>query len=76
MHNMLVRTRGLLVRDEDFEATDYLCQRNRSIVLPVLNSFHVVHKNDIVLFLALVMDFGLVRVSPSHDGRVVFGLID
>ena len=56
--------------DEDLEATDNLCQRNRSIVLPVLNSFHVVHEDNIVLLLALVVDLGLLTIPTSHSDDV------
>lgn len=60
--------------DEDLEATDDLCEGYGSIVLPILDSFHVVHKDNIVLLLALVVDFGLMSVSTSHGDGVDKGM--
>ena len=56
--------------DKDLETTDYLRQGNRSVVLPVLHGLHVIHENNIILLLALVVDFGLVNVSASHDDEL------
>lgn len=61
--------RALLVGDEDLESADDLCQRDRTVILPVLDGFHVVDHDHEVFVFALVVDFGVVTVSASHfDG--------
>ena len=53
--------------NKDLEATDNLCQRDRFVLPPILDSLHVVHEDDIVLLLTLVVNFGLVSVPTGHD---------
>ena len=54
------------MRHEDLETADDMRQWNGPILLPFLDCFHVVHKDDEVLFLALVVYLGLVGISSRH----------
>lgn len=57
---------ALLMGDEDFESIDDLCQWDGTVLLPVLDGFHVVDHDHKVLIFALVVDFGSRTVSASH----------
>lgn len=54
------------MRDEDLEAAHDLGQRDGAIALPLLDGLGVVHHDDEVLFLALVVDLGLGGVAAGH----------
>ena len=54
------------MRHEDLEAANDLRQWDRPILLPFLDCFHVVYKDDEVLLRALVVYLGLVGVSSRH----------
>jgi hypothetical protein len=58
---------GLLVRNKDLEGTNDLCQWGALIRLPLLESLHVVDKDNEVVFLALEVDLGLLCFSSRHD---------
>ena len=58
----------LLVSNKDLEATHNLRERDRSVALPVLNSFGSVHIDHEVFVLALVVDLGLRGISAGHSG--------
>ena len=61
-------SKSLLVRNEDLEGTDNLCQRNALIFLPAFQCLRVVDKDYKVFVLALVVDFDLVWcLAASHD---------
>ena len=57
--------------DKNLEAADDLRQRDRSIILPLLDCLHVVDEDDKVVLLALVVHLRLVSVSARHDGCFV-----
>ena len=55
--------------NKDFKAADDLCEWNRAVILPVLDSFDVVDVDNKVFLLPLVVDFRLRSVSARHvDG--------
>ena len=61
--------RIVLVGHEDLEPADYLGQRNRPVLAPVLYRLNVIdHDNEVLLF-ALVVDLGLRAVSTRHLER-------
>jgi hypothetical protein len=62
-----MRTGSLLVRNEDLERTNELRERDTLILLPLLESLSIVDEDDEVVFLALVVDLGVLCFSPSHD---------
>jgi hypothetical protein len=55
-----------LVRDKDFPPAHNLCERNRRVLLPVLDGFRAVDEDDEVVVLALVVHLGLLVVSARH----------
>lgn len=61
----------VLMRYENLEARHNLSERDRTILLPVLNRGNVVDHNDEVIFFALVMDLGLGCVAAGHFGGVL-----
>lgn len=52
--------------DEDLEPVHDLREGDRAVLLPVLDGFDVVDKDDKIFVLPLVVDFGLVNVSAGH----------
>lgn len=62
--------RNLLMRDKNFPASDDLRKGDTAVLLPVLHSLRVVHEDNEVIVLALVVDLGLGTVSTRHDDRL------
>ena len=58
---------GLLVRNKDLEGGHDLCEWGALICLPLLESLHIVDKDNEVVFLALEVDLGLWCFSLGHD---------
>ena len=58
--------RIVLMGHEDLKSADYLGQRNRFVVPPILYSLSIIHHDDEILLLALVVDFRLRAVSTRH----------
>lgn len=59
----------VLVSDEDLKPADYLSQRNRLVVLPILYSLSIVDHDDEIVLLALVVNLRLRTVSTRHLDR-------
>ena len=62
------KRQDVLVCDKDLEAGHDLCQWDCRVGLPVLEDRGVVNKDNVVVFFALVVHFGLGSVSSRHDG--------
>lgn len=57
---------NLLMRHKDLEPANDLRKGDTAIILPVLYGLDILDEDDKVIFLALVVDFGLGCVAAGH----------
>ena len=59
------------MRNKDLEPAHHLRQWDRTIALPLLDGLGIIHHDDEVLLLALVVDLGLGSVAAGHCDEVL-----